>query len=73
MLDKIALKLFNTQIKRGIETSTEKALKERLGKCEIDTSTGVPLKEQIKMGASGVVNKAEQAASSSGNTQPIHQ
>jgi len=73
MLDKIALRLFNTQIKRGIEQSTEKALKERLGKFEIDSSTGVPLKEQIKMGASGVMNKAEQATStSSASTVPTH-
>jgi len=72
MLDKIALKLFNTQIKRGIETSTEKALKERLGRFEIDTSSGVPLKDQIKMGASGVVNKTEQAAHASGTAQTAH-
>jgi hypothetical protein len=65
MLDKIALRLFNTQIKRGIEQSTEKALKERLGKFEIDTSTGVPVAEQLKMGASGVVGKAEQVAHTS--------
>eukprot|EP01103_Thecamoeba_quadrilineata_P017049 TRINITY_DN58_c0_g1_i2.p1 TRINITY_DN58_c0_g1~~TRINITY_DN58_c0_g1_i2.p1 ORF type:complete len:667 (+),score=161.90 TRINITY_DN58_c0_g1_i2:80-2002(+) len=70
MLDKIALRLFNTQIKRGIEQSTEKALKERLGRFEIDTSTGVPVAEQLKMGASGVVGKAEQIANTS--TQPTH-
>jgi hypothetical protein len=70
-LDKIALRLFNTQIKRGIEESTEKALKERLGKFEIDSSSGVPIKEQIKMGASGIMNKADQATSSS-SAQPTH-
>jgi len=70
MLDKIALKFFNTQIRQGIERSTEQALKERLGKFEIDSSSGVPIKEQIKIGASGVVNKAEQAAGSSTSAQP---
>jgi len=58
MLDKIALRLFNTQIKRGIETSTEKAMKERLGKFEIDTSSGIPIKEQLKMSASNVTGQS---------------
>jgi hypothetical protein len=50
ILDKLALKLFNSQIKRGIEQSTEKALKEKLERFTIDTSSSIPLKDQIKMG-----------------------
>jgi len=48
ILNKLALKLFNTQIKRGIEQSIEKALKEKLSQFSIDTSSGVPVKEQLK-------------------------
>jgi hypothetical protein len=54
ILDKLALRLFNTQIKRGIVESSEKALKERLQKFSIDTSSSVPVKEQLKMGAEAV-------------------
>jgi hypothetical protein len=58
ILDKIALRLFNTQIKRGIEQSTEKAMKEKLQKFSIDTSSSVPLKEQIKMGGKSMSSES---------------
>jgi len=39
ILDRLALKLFNTQIKRSIELAVEKALRERLEKFSINTTT----------------------------------
>jgi hypothetical protein len=48
ILDKIALRLFNTQIRRSIEQSIETALKEKLSKFSIDTSSGIPVKDQLK-------------------------
>lgn len=38
-LDRFALKMFNTQIKRSIEASMEKALRERLEKFSLNTTT----------------------------------
>jgi hypothetical protein len=39
ILDRLALKIFNTQIKRSIELAVEKALRERLEKFSVNTTT----------------------------------
>jgi hypothetical protein len=59
ILDKLAIRFFNTQIKHGIEQSTETELMEKLKRFTIDTSSSISWKDQIKMGGNLVSSMPE--------------
>jgi gas vesicle protein len=67
ILDRFALKMFNTQIKRAIEQGVEKSLRERLEKFTINTTTS-EISSSVRSAMPNFVKSSSNSSSSSSST-----